>query len=228
MNSSAHLALPWSMGHGSRRARVAAQERPFYEPLRALAVHLDLHRRERLRLVLVLETVNVVLGRKVAGSVCGLLQQVLDGVGVLLVRQTPEGNVGLSCGSRRLRLPIIERPAHFLIRELGQRLDPTVPHGFFTASPFDPLTAGVRDPQRRLIPEQRFGGFLPVHEFDKRPAESLYRRARRIVVGEAEPCRRGDTVPEVAGLATRLPKHRVDLFGKGHRGLRGGDAHRDG
>ena len=71
-------------------------------------------------------------------------------------------------------------------------------------------------------------GSLPVHEFDKRPAESLDRPRGSVVVGKAKTRGRGYAVPEMAGLAARFMEHRIDLFGEGHPGLRGGDAHRGG
>ena len=50
-------------------ARIAAQEGSLYQALRALAIHLDLNRREGLRPILVLEAIDVVLGRETARSV---------------------------------------------------------------------------------------------------------------------------------------------------------------
>ena len=68
-------------------AGIAAAEGIRRETLGRHAVSFDLNRRQGLRLVLVLEAVDEILGWKLIRRVGGILEQVADGVVVLLVGQ---------------------------------------------------------------------------------------------------------------------------------------------
>src|SRR5207247_2193502 len=121
--SRAALRIGW----GSRPARnqpsrVAAAEGAGGKLLRGYAVGLGQQRRDALCLILVLETVDEVLGRKLTRGMADVAKEIARGVVVLAVCETAQ-DPKLLCLRRRLR-------AGGKTRNRGQAPDPGSQHGF--------------------------------------------------------------------------------------------------
>ena len=136
-------------------ARIAAPERAGGQTLRGPAIGVGQNRRDRERLVLVLEAVDVVFGGKLGGRVAGVLQQVADGVVVLAVRQAPQHDLRGDAVSACLDRPVAQRFGQFRAGKLRQVRDPRPQRCLFGAALRDPFAAGVRDAQGRLQEEER-------------------------------------------------------------------------
>ena len=124
---------------------IAAAEGVARQLLGGGAVRFDQQRRQALRLRLVPESVDEILGRKLAGRRGLVAQQVANRVVVLAVGQPPQ--VRSRERPRRaggLLFAIFERLRQLRAGELRELRDPGRERRFVGAAGFDPLSAAVR------------------------------------------------------------------------------------
>ena len=172
--------------------RIAAAEGVARQLLGGGAVGLDQQRRKALRLGLIAESVDEILGWKLVGGRGLVAQQIAHGVVELAVRQPPQ--FGLRHALARagsLLLAIFQRLRQF---GAGKLRSASAIQAFSDASSWrarlDPFAAAVRDPVGRLVQQQGAIRLLPVDQRHQRSSEGLdSSRARHPDRGNAGGCR---------------------------------------
>src|SRR5262245_59708560 len=194
----------------NQSATVASLERVARQPLRRSAVSLDEQRREILRLVLVLESVDEIFGRELIRGSALVAEQIVDGVIVLAVSQPSQRRCGpRSAGVCGFLFVELQRVGYFAIRHFGQAPNPAFKYSFLFAAGFIPLASGVRDAICGLLQEPRFFRLVAVNQRDQRSAEGLDLIGVRVRFRELQSRNRRHAIRVMARPAGSLLQNRV-------------------
>ena len=205
--SRAALRIGWGSGPArNQSSRVAAAEGAGGKFLCGYAVGLGQQRRDALRLILVLETVDEILGRKLSRGMADVAKEIARGVVVLAVCE-PAQDRKLLCLRRRLRAG-----GKVCRRNRGQAPDPGSQHGLVAASGSNPLSSDVRHPVRGLFQQKGVFRVRGIDESPQRVPELLDPRLRRALLRKLQARHRSHAVRVMTGVAARLFENRIDVL----------------
>ena len=155
-------------------------------------------------MILVLESIDEVLGRKLPCGTADVAEEVARGVIVLAVGEAAQYSLGRHTVAGSFFPLVPESRLQLRTGERGKIADPGLESRFLGAAPADALAAAVLDAVGRLQQENGVVGILFVHQFNQRLAERLNTSPRGVRVGKAQPGGRGHAFRIVAGAASRL------------------------
>jgi hypothetical protein len=117
--------------------------------------------------VLILETVDVILGRELTRRGGTVPQKVADGIVVLAMCQPPYSDCRLFMpGAGCFFFPVLQGLLELSAAQLSQSLNPRPERGLLGGSRFDPFPSGVRDSIRRFPKDQRIFNMIAVYKGD--------------------------------------------------------------
>ena len=184
---------------GNQAVDVAGAESIQRKLLGRGAVGVDQQRRHALITRLVLETVDVILGREMRRGAAVIAEQIAHRVVVLAVRQAA-GQMTLHGRARGLT-QLGSDGGQRLVGVRRQILDPLRENLLFVRAGLDPLATGMRNALGGLLQEQRMRDVGPVHQRGQRQPEHLDLILARVRVGEVHPRAGSDAAGGVADAA---------------------------